>query len=234
MVQMCGRFCSTFPPFDLCCWLTVKVSLVDSDWRRRSDEERYFCCVSVCLQECSQPSFPECRRNHTAESFLASSSTPVPGSTVTPSPSVSCVQSRFCISDCSGCSELPFPACFNTLSFCCLLHLNQIVHLHKISFLLMSCPRLSPLSLQVHEPVVRNTDLMSPSATPNKGMQLNLPVSRRFNPAYKNKSLMDCCPEVFILLKFPPESALKFTSNGMEIIVSTSFKKPRVFCKGRQ
>lgn len=191
----------------------------------------------MCLQERSQPSFPEHGRNHTAESFLASSSTPVPGSTVTPNPSVSRVESRLCISDCSGCSKLPFPACFNTLSFCLLLHLNHIVHLHKISFLLMSCPRLSPLSLQVHEPsciVGRNTALMSPSATLNKGTQLDLPVSRRFNPAYKNKSLMDCCPEVFILLKFPPESAVKFIRNGMEIIVSPSFRKLRVFGRRRQ
>lgn len=98
-------------------------------------------------------------------------------------------------------------------------------------------PKTVPLSLQVHEPsciVGRNTALMSPSATLNKGTQLDLPVSRRFNPAYKNKSLMDCCPEVFILLKFPPESAVKFIRNGMEIIVSPSFRKPRVFGRRRQ
>lgn len=75
---------------------------------------------------------------------------------------------------------------------------------------------------------------MSPSATLNKGTQLNLLVSRRFNPTYKNKSLMECCPEVFILLKTPLENVVKFISNGMEIIGSTSFKKPRVFCKRRQ
>lgn len=65
------------------------------------------------------------------------------------------------------------------------------------------------------------TGVMSPSATLNKGMQLNLPISRRFNPTYKNKSLMECCPEVFVLLKTPLENAVKFISNGIEIIGST-------------
>lgn len=72
---------------------------------------------------------------------------------------------------------------------------------------------------------------MSPSATLNKRMQLNLLVSRRFNPTYKYKSLMECCPEVFILLKPPLENAVKFISNGMEIIGSASFKTPEYFAK---
>lgn len=59
---------------------------------------------------------------------------------------------------------------------------------------------------------------MSPSATLNKGMQLNLPISRRFSPASKNKSLMECCPEVFILVKTSLENAVKFVHNGIEII----------------
>lgn len=59
---------------------------------------------------------------------------------------------------------------------------------------------------------------MSPSATLNKGMQLNLPISRRFNPTSKNKSLMECCPEVFILVKTSLENAVKFVHNGIEII----------------
>lgn len=36
------------------------------------------------------------------------------------------------------------------------------------------------------------------------------------------------------MLKFPPESAVKFIRNGMEIIVSPSFRKLRVFGRRRQ
>lgn len=64
MVQMCRRFCCTFPAFDLCCWPKFRVLLVDLDGSR-SDKERCFWCVSVCIQEFSQPFFPDHRRTHT-------------------------------------------------------------------------------------------------------------------------------------------------------------------------
>lgn len=75
---------------------------------------------------------------------------------------------------------------------------------------------------------------MSPSATLNKGMQLNLQISRRFSPTSKNKSLMECCPEVFILVKTSLENAVKFVSNGIEIIeveIEINSKNTECFAK---
>lgn len=75
---------------------------------------------------------------------------------------------------------------------------------------------------------------MSPSATLNKGMQLNLPISRRFSPTSKNKSLMECCPEVLILVKTSLENAVKFVNNGIEIIeveIEINSKNTEYFAK---
>lgn len=65
-------------------------------------------------------------------------------------------------------------------------------------------------------------------------MQLNLPISRRFSPTSKNKSLMECCPEVLILVKTSLENAVKFVNNGIEIIeveIEINSKNTEYFAK---
>lgn len=118
----------TFPPFDP--WYRPKlgVVLVDPDGRR-SDGESISDVLLFASVNAHRPSFLNMGEvTPLRASSLAYSSRPAPGSNVTPDLSVSGIQSRVCINDCSGSLKFPSPACFNTLFFCLLLHLDCIVH----------------------------------------------------------------------------------------------------------
>lgn len=117
-----------FPPFDPWCRPKLRVVLVDPDGRR-SDGESISDVLLFAPMNAHRPSFL-----NTGEVTLlrasspAYSSRPARGSNVTPDLSVSGIQSRFSINDCSGSLKFPSRAWFNMPSFCLLLHLNCIVH----------------------------------------------------------------------------------------------------------
>lgn len=135
MVQMCGRFRST-------CFLSLTRAAGQNSGSRWLIErgggvmKKGISNVFLFAYKNAQsPCFLNTEEiTQLRASFLAYSSRPAPGSNVTPNPSVSCIQSRFYINDCSGSLKFPFPACFNMLSFCLLLHLNCIVHPHVTFF----------------------------------------------------------------------------------------------------